>query len=403
MAIEKVNRCLVCSAATFTAINLGMHPYADTFISPAQYGKSEPVFPLGVVVCKKCGNAQTSIRTDPKDRYNLYEYSYTSSNSAFSRSYWEEYSAFLEDNYKVKGKRVLEVGCNDGFLLGILKKMGATVCGLDASSEMATACQNAGIDVYECILGAESLPEQIATQQFDIIIANNVLNHSDDPLGFMRDVVSLLDVGGVFISEQPYWLESLVSMRLDQIYHEHVTYVTVRSAKTLFERVSLNLKSAMSTAYHGGSIRLIGDKTSIPFENKEIQLCIEKEISQGIFDEQFYKQLVRKYELNRIQFLSKILSAQKKNERIKIAGFGAAAKGNTFLNYMRLDSTLVDFVIDISPSKVGKFTPLSRIPIIHEKELAKYEKVLLIPLSWNLPESVLNSVLETYKNVELMR
>ena len=403
LATEKVNNCLICETATFKAINLGMHPYADTFISPADYGKSEPVFPLEVVVCKNCGNAQTSIRTDPKDRYNLYEYSYTSSNSAFSRSYWNEYAKFLDESYKLEGKRVLEVGCNDGYLLSLLKKMGATVYGLDASKEMANICRSADIDVYECVFGAESLPAKITDKKFDIIIANNVLNHSDDPLDFMRNVARLLDVTGVFVAEQPYWLESLVSMRLDQIYHEHVTYVTARSAKRLFESVQLNLKSAINTSYHGGSLRLVGDRSSLCVGNNEICLRIENEINQGIFEQQFYTELNRKYELYRIEFLSKILTARKENELIKIVGFGAAAKGNTFLNYMRLDSTLIDFVIDISPSKVGKYTPLSRIPIIHETELANHEKVLLIPLSWNLPNNVIGDLLEKYKNVELMK
>lgn len=398
--VEKINKCLVCNHATFTAIDLGMHAYADTFISLEEYGKSEPVIPLSVDVCKNCGNAQTTFRTDPKDRYNLYKYSYTSSNSAFSRSYWEEYAKFLKKNYNLKGMSILEIGCNDGFLLRILRNLGANVTGIDASKEMTIKCQELGINVHQCIFGAEELPKQISVQKFDIILANNVMNHSDDPVCFVSTVASLLNDHGVFIAEQPYWAESLSSLQLDQIYHEHVSYMTVKSTKKLFEIANLNLLSATRTSYHGGSIRLIGSNVTSSFENSEIDNYISKENLQGIFEKSYYTKIMRQYELKRIEILSKILLLRRDDENIKIVGFGAAAKGNTFLTYMRLDSTIIDFLVDISPSKIGKYAPLSRIPIYHEEELANYRRILLIPLSWNLPEAILTSVAKKYKNVE---
>jgi SAM-dependent methyltransferase len=239
-------------------IDLGFHPYADTFIKKDQLNYSEPVFQLSCYLNKQTGIIRNSIITDEKSRYNLYDYSYTSSNSKYSRNYWEEYSKNIKQELKInENSKILEVGSNDGFLLKCFRKYTKKIWGADASKFMCTLAKKNKIKTFNLIFNqknSKKIKNKIG--KVDVIISNNVLNHSNDVLDFILGAKNLLNQDGTFIFELPYWYNLVLHEQFDQIYHEHVNYFTVKSSEFLLKKCGLQIVKIKETEYHGGSIRI---------------------------------------------------------------------------------------------------------------------------------------------------
>jgi SAM-dependent methyltransferase len=378
-------------------IDLGFHPYADTFINKDQLNYSEPIFQLSCYLNKRTGIIKNSITTDEKSRYNLYDYSYTSSNSEYSRNYWEKYSKDIKQELKInENSKILEIGSNDGFLLKCLKKHTKRIWGADASQFMCGVAKKNKIRTFNLIFNqknSRNIKNKIG--KVDVIISNNVLNHSNDVLDFILGVKNLLNQNGTFIFELPYWYNLVLHEQFDQIYHEHVNYFTVKSSEFLLKKCGLQIVKIKETEYHGGSIRIYSQIKRKSKINSEVKKYISKETKLGLFKEETYKKFMNNLNRKKISFLKKIIDYKKKN--YKIVGIGAPAKGNTFLNFLKLDNCLIDFVTDGSKFKINKYTPLSRIPILPDKYLKKIKgKICVIFLSWNL-EKILKPQLLRYK------
>ena len=241
---------------------MGNHPFADTFIGKADLKKKEPVLPLKILLCKNSGCVQTEFRTNPFKRYNLYNYSYTSSNSNFSRRHWDNFSLDVMNKlYPDNNDKIFEVGSNDGYLLKNFKKKGFFILGIDASRYMSKIANKKKIKTECCIFNyfnSKKIKKKFGT--CNILIANNVLNHSDKPNEFVKGVNNILDKNGTFIFELPYWLDTIKSKKFDQIYHEHVTYFSVKMAFNLLKRNHFEIKKIKKVNYHGGSIRIYAKK-----------------------------------------------------------------------------------------------------------------------------------------------
>ena len=367
-------------------IDLGIHPYADTFIS-IQKNKSdnvikEPLHPLRCRMNIKSGLIFNEIITSSRERYNLFDYSYTSSNSKFSRSYWVSYAKFLKKNYKNE-KNVLEVGSNDGFLLKHLKTNRNKVIGIDASKFMAKISNQKKIKTYSMLFTKKNAKKILVKEgKFDLIICNNVFNHANDPIDFILSAEILLKDQKYLIIEVPYWKNLIKKGQFDQIYHEHVTYWTIKSFYNIIKFSKLNIVDIIETDYNGGSIRFICQKkTKHNFDLINKYLYEENRIK--LFDYSTYKNFERKVFNAKKKFLQKIYFL--KNQGYPIIGIGAAAKANTLLNYLKLDYNVLDFITDASKYKIKKQTPLSRIPIKRDDDIKVYsKKFYAIILSWNI-------------------
>jgi 2-polyprenyl-3-methyl-5-hydroxy-6-metoxy-1,4-benzoquinol methylase len=375
---------LLKKSTNIKLFDLGNHPFADTFISSNNFHINEPVYPLRCFLDKKSGCIFNEVITSDKKRYNLYDYSYTSSNSQYSKNYWKKYADDFKNKYKLKGK-ILEIGCNDGYLLNLLNKKGFKSFGCDASKFICNLPKNKKSGIMNYIFNLKNSKKiKKTTGKVNFVIANNVVNHSNNPDNFIKGVKSMLDDNGYFIFEQPYWLKMMKSSRIDQIYHEHITYFTIKFAKWILEKNGMYLYDFKVTPYHGGSLRIISKKKK---EHKEknhnkIIKAIQLEEKYGLFNKKIYKIINKK--LNRKKILLHKKIKKYKKDGYKIAGIGAAAKANTFLCYFNLDNKIIDFVTDASNFKIGKFTPKTRIPIYSDKILKKYLKVVVIILSWNI-------------------
>jgi SAM-dependent methyltransferase len=381
------NKCLICGSSNIKeVIDLGMHPFADTFVPDEKLSTSEPVYPLKCSLCKDCGNVQAMCVTDPKQRYSLYDYSYTSSNSEFSRNHWKEFCETVCKKLNLKDSDfVVEIGSNDGFLCKQFMNGGFDVIGIDASKCLAAIAEEQGVNTIVGLF--ENISLHIPKPK--IIIANNVLNHSNNPLLFIKKVSKLLDDDGFFVCEVLYWFDQFTKERFDQIYHEHVSYFTVTSLHKLFEKNNMKIIGIEHIDYHGGSLRVYAQKGK--GKNNTTNNIMNTEVMSGIFNENVYKVFMNNIKTKRNNFLLKLYEL--KAEGNSFICVGAAAKGNTVLNFYKLDSSIIDFVTDSSMFKQGKYTPLSRIPITSDNVFANYKKVCAVILAWNI-STQLNEKLE---------
>ena len=382
---------------------LGIHPFADTFISKDNINKKEPLYPLNCLLDKKSGCIFNEIITPDTKRYNLYDYSYTSSNSNYSKNYWKNYALKFSQKFKKKGK-ILEIGCNDGFLLKHLNNYGFDTYGCDASKFITNLFKNKKIKVMNYIFNfknSKKITQKIG--KVDYVIANNVVNHSNNPDNFFKGVKNILNDDGHFIFEQPYWLEMMKTSRIDQIYHEHITYFTLKFAKWLLEKNGMFIHNYEVTEYHGGSLKIEARIKINSNRNSKIKIkeAIKKEINYGLFKKQIYKNLNLKLQKKKESF-KKINFYKKRN--YKIIGIGAAAKANTFLCYFDLNNKLIDFITDSSKFKIGKFTPKTRIPIYSDERINKFrEKIVAIILSWNISNMLKVKLKKINRNLKFIK
>lgn len=379
-------QCLTCQSPALTEIiNLGMHPMADTFVAREHESDADRVYPLICDLCRDCGQIQLRTVTRPEERYVEADYSYTSSNSATSRAHWSDYARHVSAQVGLPaGSMVLEIGSNDGFLSAEFAALGHTVLGVDPSPVMAALAAERNVRTVTALFG-EATARDIQATSADaprLIVANNVFNHANEPLDFVRGVQQLLASDGTFVFELPYWLRSIEQKKFDQIYHEHVSYFTLTYADRLFRLSGMHVSGVEEVDYHGGSIRVYvrhGASDELP---REAAHFLEAEQTAGLFDPATYRRFMAGVVKARDTFLERVYALRTSGARVVCVG--AAAKGNTFLSYYNLDSSTIDCVTDASPSKQGKLTPRTRIPILPDGELAKYDAVFAIILSWNI-------------------
>jgi SAM-dependent methyltransferase len=387
--------CLACKSADLREIvNLGMHPMADTFVPAGRLDEADRVYPLICDLCPACGQVQLRTVTNPAERYAEYDYSYTSSNSRTSQNHWTEYAGTVVGMAGLKpGDAVLEIGSNDGFLAEQFQKLGCPTLGVDPSPAMARLAAERGVKTLTGLFGPEcvSQVEKTLGRKPALIAANNVFNHANEPLEFALAVKSLLAPDGVFVFELPYWMQSVTQRKFDQIYHEHVSYFTVKYAVELFRLAGMSVNHVDEVDYHGGSIRVFVGHEPASYAAKgspTVAEFIENENRAGLFQPEAYQSFMTQIQNSRNSFLRQIY--QLKLEGRPVVCVGAAAKGNTFLNYYNLDASVIDCVTESSPSKIGKYTPRTRIPICPDQKLAEYESVHAIILSWNISAALQN-------------
>lgn len=396
--------CLVCNSTDLEQIiHLGSHPFADTFVPESKKSMGDVIYPLVCDLCGNCGHVQTEYETDPLSRYSQVDYSYTSANSAFSRNHWEQYAKEVSDAVQLKSNSlVVEIGSNDGYLAEQFIKSGNRAIGVDPSPYMAELAKQRNVQTIVNLFGRKSSEQILASHgKADLILANNVFNHADNPLEFAKAVADTLAPNGSFVFEQPYWLIGLKSGKFDQIYHEHVSYFTVRSVDALLSNAGMAIKSTRVVDYHGGSLRVIAQrKEDVKQESEEAKRMIMEENDYGTFKLETYKDFMKKSLEQRNKFMQKVYKIKEMGH--PIIAVGAAAKGNTFLNFYKLDNSLIDYVTDASPHKKGKYTPATRIPIVGDEIFSKYGKVYALILSWNIANQLKDKLSVLNKNIEFL-
>ncbi len=303
--------CLVCNSDNLDQIlDFGLQPFADTFVPKDLLAETEPIFPLKLDLCQACGHVQTQIATNPEDRYAKYEYSFISSSSALARSHWQQYALDITKcKPPIIDSFVLEIGSNDGYLGECLMNHNYTYLGIDASPVMVNLANNKGIKSWYGLFNGQ-LVDRIINEiaQADVIIANNVFNHIDNLEDFMVSISKVMKKDGYFIFEVPYWLQEFEQMNFGKVYHEHVSYFTIRSVKRLLSKYDLVINNIELNDYHGGTMRVsVGRDNECTEKIKQFEL---KEIQSNVFDNLAYSRIYNELLDKRIKTLE-LLSSYK--------------------------------------------------------------------------------------------
>jgi SAM-dependent methyltransferase len=395
-------QCLITGDPVVKILSFGMHPYADTFISEDQLSLSEPVFPLEVHMNSSSGQIQLGYITHDYERYSLYSYSYTSSNSKFARDHWDAFYEKIKQLFNVQKSLVVEIGSNDGYLSQHFLKDNNRVLGVDPSTEMCKIATSRGIETHNALFNEKESSSIIGKYgNAKLIIANNVFNHSNDPLDFAKGVKDLLTEDGVFVFELPYWGSTVYSKKFDQIYHEHVSYFTVKSTRSLLSKVGLTITDIELVDYHGGSLRVYSKKGTA-VETGKVSEWIKEEEQNGLFKVETYREWQNTLLQDRNTFLKNLYTLKTLNPTVPVIGVGAAAKANTFLNFYGIDNTVLDYVTDTSEHKKGKYTPLTRIPIVDDEIFKDSSEVYALILSWNISDNLKKALLQLNPNIKFI-
>lgn len=400
---QPVTQCLITQQPVVKILDFGQHAYADTFIAQDQLNISEPVFPLQVNLCPESGSIQLAYVSHAEDRYNLYSYSYTSSNSATARNHWNGYAQDLSRKFPIGGL-VVEIGSNDGYLLRQFQELGARCLGIDSSAEMCTVANLAGVETHNALFDM-TVSNHVLSKQgpAKLICANNVFNHANDPVSFARAVCNLLDTDGVFVFEVPYWLSMIESGRFtDMVYHEHPSYFTIKMAWNVLSAAGMEIVDYDVVDYHGGSLRVVAQRTISGNQPVKVEDAIARETQIGLFDQRFYEVVQRRFEQQRDAWLHQFYQLRQAEPDAVFIGVGAAAKANTWLTWHGLNKTHLKYVTDASVFKQGKHTPLSRIPIAGDEVFAQYQRPYAVILSWNIGEGLRRAILNINPNTRFL-
>jgi SAM-dependent methyltransferase len=398
---QLVTGCVITGKPVIKILDFGQHAYADTFISSDQLDLSEPVFPLHVYLNSESGSIQLGYVSSAEDRYNLYSYSYTSSNSQTARNHWDEYADTVKRRGRANGL-VVEIGSNDGYLIGQFKDNKAV--GVDSSTEMCKLAETRGVETVNSLYNSTTAAElKNKHGHAGVIMANNVFNHANDPVAFARAVAELLADDGEFVFEVPYWLSMIESGRFtDMVYHEHPTYFTVKMAWNLLKTAGLEITDFDVVDYHGGSLRVFARRDTGANMPVMVEDAIARETQIGLFNEYFYQQLQHRFERLKIEWLAKFYKLINEDPDAVVIGVGAAAKANTWIKWHGLDSSVIRCITDSSQYKQGKYTPLTRIPITDDEEFARHERPYALILSWNIGEGLRRAILNINPNTRFI-
>ena len=395
MPASVVTACRACGGElSLEMVDLGEHPLSNAFLTEARLELPEPRYPLRVVVCARCRLAQLDRNVPPSQIFDA-DYAYFSSISA---SWVAHARAFAEQAIPRFGldsrSLVVEVASNDGYLLRHFQAQAIPVLGIEPSANVAAAAQALGIETEVRFFNQEVAAALVAGgRRADLLIGNNVLAHVPDIDGFVAGLAVLLAPHGVVSLEFPHLLRLLEQVQFDTIYHEHYSYLSLLAVEALLERHGLMVFDVEALPTHGGSLRLLASHEDGPWAGKDgrqdarIAALRAEEAAAGLDEETPYRRFSEAVPRTVARIRDHLQAARSRGERI--AGLGAAAKGNTLLNACGIGPELIDLLVDSSPQKQGRYAPGSRLPIEPPEALARLEPGLVVVLPWNLEEELI--------------
>jgi SAM-dependent methyltransferase len=380
--------CRLCAGTDLELVlALTPTPPANAFVSPAERDQPQPVFPLDLFLCKSCFHLQMLDVVDPRLLFE--NYVYVSGTSPVFVRHFQDYAAELIGRYApAPGSLALDIGSNDGTLLRFFKEAGLAVLGIDPARSIAEAATQAGIETtvgfFTPDLAARLREERGAAA---IVTANNVFAHIDDLSGVVRGVRSLLAADGVFAFEVSYLVDVVEKTLFDTIYHEHLSYHSVRPLIRFFAANGMELIEAQRIPTHGGSLRGIAQLRGGPWKvGSSVADALAVEARLGLEKAESFRAFGR--DIDRIKAELRRLLHGFKAAGKSIAGFGAPAKATTLMYHFDIGPKIVDFIVDDSPLKQGLLTPGMHIPVLGSSALAERHPDYLIVLAWNFAQSI---------------
>ncbi len=374
-------------------VDLIASPPSNSYLRESDLDAPEAYFPLKVFVCEKCFLVQLAEYKSHKEIFDK-DYAYFSSYSTSWLKHCKDYVEMISQRLKLnETSQVIEIASNDGYLLQYFKQKGIPCLGIEPTGNTAKAAQEKGIETLVEFFG-EKLAETLTKngRKADLIIGNNVLAHVPDINDFVKGLKIALKEEGSITMEFPHLLQLIQNKQFDTIYHEHFSYLSLLSVREIFNANGLQVYDADEIPTHGGSLRIyathLENKTASVSQNIAKILTDEK---KAMLDRlEGYLDFQTKVDEIKNAFLSFLLNAQKQNK--KVIAYGAAAKGNTLLNYCGVKPDLIGFVVDASPAKQNKYLPGSRIPIFKEEKIKDFKPDYVVILPWNIREEIMSQL-----------
>ena len=383
-------KCRHCgSDVSHVLVDLGVAPPSNAYLTKMALKRPEKFFPLRVLVCESCWLVQAEAYSRAAELFNE-EYAYFSS---FSTE-WLEHSKRYVDEMTVRfglgsSSTVVEVAANDGYLLQYVKEKSIGCYGIEPTASTANAARQKGIEIVQDFLST-SLAQQLRNQgkTADLVVANNVLAHVPDINDFSNACRLLMKPNGVFTCEFPHLMNLISQHQFDTIYHEHFSYLSFGTVINIFAKNGLNVFDVEEIGTHGGSLRVFAQcsDTGSHLVSSRVDDLLSRETLAGMSSIAFYQGFQEHAEKVKDDFVA-FLVEQKKLGKV-VVGYGAAAKGNTLLNFAGVKSDLIRYVVDRSPYKQGKFMPGSRIPIVSEERLSVDKPDFVVIFPWNISDEV---------------
>lgn len=385
----KLERCRICENKRLKRIlDLGEMPLANAFLDRNHAGQKESFYPLRVVWCESCGLLQIDEIVPPEILFK--DYVYVSGTSEALRKHFEGLARGVVNTLGLTNESlVIDIGSNDGTLLKEFKKLGLKVMGVEPAVNIAEIAEEAGVKtINEFFTGdtAEEIAEKYG--KAEVITATNVVAHTNDLDDLLKGIKCLLKDEGIFVIEVPYLLDLLENVEFDTIYHEHLSYFAVYPLKKLFEKHDLKIVDVERVKIHGGTIRVFVGKGESGYDvNENVNRLISLEKQRGLREVYVYRKFADRVERLKKDLVDLLQKLRSENKRV--IGYGAAAKGNTLLNYYGVNPQLIEFIADLNPMKQNKFTPGTHIPVYGPERIYEAKPDYMLILAWNFADEIM--------------
>lgn len=387
-------KCRHCgSELALPLVDLGSAPPSNAYLTKQTLKSPEKWFPLRVLVCERCWLAQTEDFAQAEELFDA-DYAYFSGFSSSWLAHCERYVTDIVARLGLKvDSHVVEVAANDGYLLQYFLARNIPCTGVEPTTSTAAAARAKGIPIVEDFFSV-GLARELAAQgkQADLATANNVLAHVPDINDFVAGFAVLLKPQGVATFEFPHLLKLIADYQFDTIYHEHFSYLSLTAVDRIFAANGLTVFDVEEHPTHGGSLRVFAQRSDTGQRSRgaKVDELLDREYQAGITTARYYAGFQAKTDKVKNDFLSFLLDA--KHQGQTVAAYGAAAKGNTLMNYAGIRPDLIAFVADRNPAKQGKYMPGSRIPITEELGLKSAKPDYVVILPWNLKAEVMQQL-----------
>jgi hypothetical protein len=371
-----------------TFLDLGFSPPSNAYLTSSSLDSPEKYYPLKIYVCDECWLVQTADYAQAEDLFNS-DYAYFSSTSSSWLQHAADYAKKITKQLRLNANSfVVEVASNDGYLLRNFIEAGIPCLGIEPTETTATASEKIGVPNLRRFFGEGLAQELVAQgQQADLVIGNNVYAHVPDINDFTRGMAVVLKPSGTITLEFPHVMRLLEDTLFDTIYHEHFSYLSLTTVARMFAKHGLRVWNVEKLRTHGGSLRVFGcHATDDRQTDSAVEELMKKEISFGL--QRIDSYLGFQERVNRIKNSLLSFLIQQSMDGKKVIAYGAAAKGNTLLNYAGVKPDLLPFVCDAAPAKQGKFMPGSHIPIVSPDRLRELTPDYVLILPWNIADEI---------------
>ena len=381
---DTLTHCRACQTKNpYVFLPMGNHPPANMFVRPDEVGKEQPSYPLNTQVCLNCGLIQVADQV-PEDFFR--HYLYVPSGAATMHSHFAELAKTLEK--RADGELIVDIGCNDGLMLAAANMNGSRTLGIDPAANLAKIAGERGVDVHVAYFNRETAADvRDRHGPAMVIVTTNTFNHIGDLHGFVAAVMVLLNENGTLVIEVP-WAKAIVETNeFDNVYHEHVSEMSLLSIVKLGEFFGLDVVDVHKLHVHGGSMRIFmrrreAGETQTPI----VAQMLAEEGASGLLKQSTYEDFARRVQEMKAD-LQRMLAGLKA-QKMKLAGYGAPAKGNTLLNYFDIGTETLEFLVDRNPLKQGLFSPGKKIPIYGPEAIAEKKPDVLLVLAWNFFDEI---------------